>query len=78
MSKGVNDLNSGITGMMKEEDKNKPVEDQPQSEKPSESGEAPESSTAAPNATEEKIKEVSSKLFSDVSSAWGQAIGKAF
>ena len=63
--------------MMKEEDKNKPVEDQPQSENPTESGEAPESSAATPNATEEKIKEVSSKLFSDVSNAWGQALGKA-
>jgi len=78
VQKGVTDLNSGITGMMKEEDKekspenkssDKPIEDQPQAQQPSEAGES-----AAKESTEDKLKEVSAKLMSDVSSVWGQAL----
>jgi len=78
VQKGVTDLNSGITGMMKEEDKekspenkssDKPIEDQPQAQQPSEAGES-----TANESTEEKLKEVSAKLMSDVSSVWGQAL----
>lgn len=80
VSKGVTDLNSGITGMMKEEDKEKssennssePVQDQPQAQQPSESGESVEKKPDG--STEEKLKEVSAKLMSDVSSVWGQAL----
>lgn len=82
VSKGVTDLNSGITGMMKEEDKekstenkaseNKPVEDQPQAQKPSEAGES--DGKKSQESTEDKLKEVSAKLMSDVSSVWGQAL----
>ena len=77
----MTDLNSGITGMMKEEDKeksqenkssDKPIEDQPQAQQPSEAGES-----AAKESTEDKLKEVSAKLMSDVSSVWGQALGEA-
>lgn len=78
VQKGVTDLNSGITGMMKEEDKeksqenkssDKPIEDQPQAQQPSETGES-----SAKDSTEDKLKEVSAKLMSDVSSVWGQAL----
>jgi hypothetical protein len=67
--------------MMKEEDKeksqenkssDKPIEDQPQAQQPSEAGES-----AAKESTEDKLKEVSAKLMSDVSSVWGQALGEA-
>ena len=69
--------------MMKEEDKEKssenkssePVQDQPQAQQPSESGESVEKKPDG--STEEKLKEVSAKLMSDVSSVWGQALGKA-
>jgi len=78
VQKGVTDLNSGITGMMKEEDKekspenkssDKPIEDQPKAQQPSEAGES-----AVKESTEDKLKEVSAKLMSDVSSVWGQAL----
>ena len=67
--------------MMKEEDKeksteNKASEDQPQAQKPSEAGES--DGKKSQESTEDKLKEVSAKLMSDVSSVWGQALGKAF
>lgn len=54
----------------------KPVEDQPQAQKPSEAGES--DGKKSQESTEDKLKEVSAKLMSDVSSVWGQALGKAF
>jgi len=62
--------------MMKEEDKeksteNKASEDQPQAQKPSEAGES--DGKKSQESTEDKLKEVSAKLMSDVSSVWGRA-----
>lgn len=67
VTKGVNELNQGINGMMKENEGEK------KNQEPNESGEG-DGAAETKNEANEVLTQVSAKLMSDVSSAWGNAL----